>query len=109
MSTVTIVLVNCNTYRHRSIDWEIATSLDTSKEWWRNAAVAIWLRSTAANLLIPDRLDRNIAGAVGCVLKPRTYPKSAAELQDMIAKALNAKAGAEHLVNNSAGLMTKNL
>ena len=107
MSTVTIVLVGQNTHRRRFVDWEIATSLDTSNERWRNALVAIWLPSAAGTVQLPNRLDRNIAGAVGYVLKPWRYPKSAAELQDMIAKALNAKAGREHLVDNSADLMTK--
>jgi len=65
MSTVTIVLVGRNTYRRRYIDWEIATSLDTSNERSRNALVAIWLCSTPGNVLLPNRVDRNIAGAVG--------------------------------------------
>ena len=109
MSTVTIVLVGRNTYRRRFVDWEIAVSLDTSNERWRNALVAIWLRSAAGTGMLPDRLGRNIAGAVGYVLKPWRYPKSAAELNDMIAKALKAKAGGEYLVDNSADLMAKDL
>jgi len=107
--TVTIVLVGRNTYRRRFVDWEIAVSLDTSNERWRNALVAIWLRSAAGTGMLPDRLGRNIAGAVGYVLKPWRYPKSAAELNDMIAKALKAKSGREHLADNSPDLMAKDL
>lgn len=106
-STVTIVLVGRETWRRRFVDWEIAASLDATNDRWTNALLAIWLPSTRGSALLPPRLDRNVTeGMMGYVRTSSPYPKSSAELHDIITTAVEAKEKAV-AIDNTPDLMAK--
>ncbi|WP_280195674.1 TIR domain-containing protein [Nocardia farcinica] len=104
-STVTIVLVGKCTWARRFIDWEVYSSLRSSKLSTVNGLLAIELPSAAeaGGGKMPPRVADNVERSNGYDIgyaRYYTYPQSANNLRNLIDDAFDARTSRKELIKN---------
>lgn len=105
-STVTIVLVGRCTWARRYVDWEVYSSLRSSKHSKVNGLLAIQLPSGAASgsslpARVSDNVTRDANGKDIGYARYNAYPGSGQILRNLISDAYLARNGRSDLVDNT--------
>lgn len=105
-STVTIVLVGSCTWARRYVDWEVYSSLRSSKYSSVNGLLAIQLPSAAGNNpSLPERLNDNVTrdanGDDVGYARYFTYPTSKQTLRQWVSDAYSARSTRPYLIDNT--------
>lgn len=105
-STVTIVLVGKCTWARRYVDWEVYSSLRSSKHSSVNGLLAIQLPSAVSTSpSLPARVSDNVTRDTNQkdigYSRYHVYPGSKAVLRDLISDAYSARSTRAHLINNT--------
>jgi len=107
-STVTIVLIGKCTWARRFVDWEVYSSLRSSKHSTANGLLAVTLPSVAnTSRQLPARVDDNVEqdsndNAVGYA-RWMKYPTRTASLRSWIEDAFNARTSRSDKIDNTRG------
>ncbi|MCZ4562272.1 TIR domain-containing protein [Rhodococcus sp. IEGM 1401] len=101
-STVTIALMGKCTWARRYIDWEVYSSLRSSKLSKVNGLLAIRLPSGGdLQARIKDNIERTKSGVDIGYARWETYPTSKSSLRTSISDAFTARTTRNLLINNS--------
>lgn len=106
-SSVTIVLVGKCTWARRYVDWEVYSSLRSSKYSSVNGLLAIALPSITSKTSgklpprVADNVMRDVDGVNTGYARWYSYPAAASSLRSWISDAFNARTGRRLLIDNS--------
>ncbi|WP_231984057.1 TIR domain-containing protein [Mycobacterium sp. 852013-51886_SCH5428379] len=101
-STVTIVLVGNCTWARRYVDWEVYSSLRSSKLSRVNGLLAVQLPGGGKlQARVEDNIERDGNATDVGYARWYSYPGSKATLRGWISDAFNARTSRNHLINNS--------
>jgi len=112
-SSVTIVLIGSCTWARRYVDWEIFSSLRSSKHSSINGLLAVTLPSIAeSSKILPPRLDDNVIrdsddSEIGYA-RWKKYPTNAYSLRSWISDAYSARTQRADLKVNSRARKVNN-
>lgn len=111
-SSVTIVLVGSCTWARRYVDWEVYSSLRSSKHSKVNGLLAIQLPSmSGVRTTLPGRVNDNVKRDVNKddvgYARWMAYPTSRSQLRSWIGDAYNARTSRSILIANTRARRTR--
>lgn len=111
-SSVTIVLVGSCTWARRYVDWEVYSSLRSSKHSKVNGLLAIQLPSmSGVRTTLPGRVNDNVERDVNKddvgYARWMAYPTSRSQLRSWIDGAYNARTSRSTLIDNTRARRTR--
>lgn len=108
-TTVTITLIGNETWKRRYVDWEVAASLRNTPTSTASGLLAITLPSVSNNPArrLPARVKDNVSGDNGYA-RWMKYPRSAAQLANMIETAHSARKTKAFFRENTRPLRLRN-
>lgn len=111
-STVTIALMGKCTWARRFVDWEIYSSLRSSKHSSVNGLLALELPSAAGAATLQARIGDNVTRDVNGLdlgyARWNVYPSSASSIRSLIQDAFNARRLRPHLIDNTRARRQRN-
>jgi len=105
-SSVTLILVGSCTWARRYVDWEVYSSLRSSKHSKVNGLLAVQLPSVSGKSVglqarVNDNIVRDADGKDIGYARYHTYPSSKASLRSWIEDAYRARTARASLINNT--------